>query len=96
MVRSTSLENSASCTSTCLTPLCLTASWRAYRNNREVRNIDPHPVNALIVKRAFELYATGAFTLLNREVDELNVYPEYKMAFDLIAERAKNEDWSGR
>jgi site-specific DNA recombinase len=34
-----------------------------YRNNRETRNIDPHSVNASIVKRAFELYATGSFTL---------------------------------
>jgi hypothetical protein len=34
-----------------------------YRNNRETRNIDPHAVNASIVKRAFELYASGSFTL---------------------------------
>lgn len=34
-----------------------------YRNNRETRNIEPHPVKAPIVQRAFGLYATGKFTL---------------------------------
>jgi hypothetical protein len=34
--------------------------------------------------------------LLNCKIDELSIHPEYKMPFNLIAERAKNEDWSGR
>jgi DNA invertase Pin-like site-specific DNA recombinase len=32
-----------------------------YRNNRETRNIERHPEKSPIVKRAFELYASGAY-----------------------------------
>ncbi len=34
-----------------------------YRNNRETRNIEPHPAKAPIVRRAYELYAEGTYTL---------------------------------
>ena len=35
-----------------------------YRNNRADRTIELHPENSLIVKRTFELYATGQFSLI--------------------------------
>ena len=34
--------------------------------------------------------------LLNCEIDEVSAYPTYTMPFNLIAQTAKNEDWSGR
>jgi hypothetical protein len=33
--------------------------------------------------------------LSNSEIDEVSVYPKYNMPFDLIAQRAKTEDWLG-
>jgi hypothetical protein len=33
--------------------------------------------------------------LSNCEVDEVSVYPQYNIPFDLIAQRAKTEDWLG-
>ena len=72
----------------------------------------PSMENMLTVARTFELaqkahslYLTQDPTeqakllrmvLLNCKVDELSIYPQYKLPFNLIAERAKNEDWSGR
>ncbi len=41
-------------------------SWPApigYRNNRETRNIEPDPEKAPFIRKAFELYATGEYTL---------------------------------
>ena len=35
-----------------------------YINNRETRNIEPHPDNAAIVRFAFECYATGQYSLI--------------------------------
>jgi site-specific DNA recombinase len=73
---------------------------------------EPSAENMLSVTRTFELaqkahslYLTQdpaeqakllRMVLLNCKVDELNIYPEYKMPFNLIAERAKNQEWSGR
>jgi hypothetical protein len=37
-----------------------------------------------------------SLVLSNSEVDEVSVYPKYNMPFDLIAQRAKTEDWLGR
>ena len=34
--------------------------------------------------------------LLNCSIDGVSIYPTYKMPFDLIAKRAKSEEWSGR
>ncbi len=34
--------------------------------------------------------------LLNRSIDAVNLYPTYRKPFDLIFNRAKNEEWSGR
>ena len=34
-----------------------------YENNPKIRNIEPHPTNARIVRRAFEEYAKGTHTL---------------------------------
>jgi site-specific DNA recombinase len=34
--------------------------------------------------------------LLNCAIDDVNLYPTYRKPFDLIAKRAKNEQWSGR
>jgi site-specific DNA recombinase len=36
-----------------------------------------------------------SLVLSNSEVDEVSVYPKYNMPFDLIAQRAKTEDWLG-
>ena len=33
-----------------------------YQNNRQLRNIEPHPTNSKIVVRAFEAYSTGNYT----------------------------------
>jgi hypothetical protein len=68
--------------------------------------------NALTVKRIFELankahflYLTRNSTdrgqllksvLLNCDTDGVSFTPTYRKPFDLIFERAKNEDWSGR
>ncbi len=41
-------------------------TWPApigYRNNRETRNIEPDPETAPLIRKAFELYATGDYTL---------------------------------
>jgi hypothetical protein len=37
-----------------------------------------------------------SLVLSNSEIDEVSVYPKYNMPFDLIAQRAKTEDWLGR
>ena len=37
-----------------------------------------------------------SLVLSNSELDEVRVYPKYKVPFDLIAQRAKTEDWLGR
>jgi hypothetical protein len=34
--------------------------------------------------------------LLNCATDGLNLWPVYRKPFDVIFERAKSEDWSGR
>jgi len=34
--------------------------------------------------------------LLNCSIDGVSLYPTYRNPFDLIAKRAKNEEWSGR
>jgi site-specific DNA recombinase len=34
--------------------------------------------------------------LLNCSIDAVSVYPTYRKPFDLIFNRAKNEEWSGR
>jgi hypothetical protein len=68
--------------------------------------------NALTVKRIFELankahflYLTRNSTdrgqllksvLLNCDTDGVSFAPTYRKPFDLIFERAKNENWSGR
>jgi len=73
---------------------------------------EPSTENMLTVARTFELaqkahsiYVTQDPTekakllklvLLNCAIDEVSIYPEYKMPFNLIAERAKNQNWSGR
>jgi hypothetical protein len=33
--------------------------------------------------------------LLNCSIDEASVLPAYRKPFDLICQRAENEDWSG-
>ena len=41
-------------------------TWPApigYKNNRETRNIEPDPETAPLIRKAFELYATGDYTL---------------------------------
>ena len=41
-------------------------SWKAplgYKNNAQKRNIEPHPEHASTIRKAFELYATGEYTL---------------------------------
>jgi hypothetical protein len=34
--------------------------------------------------------------LLNCAIDGVSLYPTYRKPFDLIANRVKNEEWSGR
>jgi len=34
--------------------------------------------------------------LLNCSIDEVSIYPSYRKPFDMIFQRAKNEEWSGR
>ena len=36
-----------------------------YQNNPRIRNIEPHPTNARIVKVAYEEYAKGSHTLIS-------------------------------
>ena len=36
------------------------------------------------------------FVLLNCSIDAVSLYPTYKKPFDVIFQRAKNEEWSGR
>ncbi len=70
------------------------------------------PERALTVERIFELankahslYVTRnsaeqgqllKMLLLNCATDGVNLWPNYKKPFDLIAQRVKNEEWSGR
>ena len=42
----------------------LTLAPLGYVNNHKTRNIDPHPVYAKVIKKAFEEYATGKYTLV--------------------------------
>jgi len=58
-------------------------TWPAplgYLNNREKRNIEPDPDKASIVRKAFELYATGAHTLLSlrNELTRLGLFARGK------------------
>ena len=55
-----------------------------------------------LAQKAHSLYVTQdpaeqakllSLALSNSEIDEVSVYPKYKMPFDLIAQRAKTEDW---
>ena len=53
-------------------------TWPAplgYRNNRETRNIEPDPERSPLVRKAFELFATGeyTFTALHKELKELGL-----------------------
>jgi hypothetical protein len=34
--------------------------------------------------------------LLNCSIDAASLYPAYRKPFDMIVQRAKNEEWSGR
>ena len=68
--------------------------------------------NALTVKRIFELANKAHFlyvsrnhaergqllksVLLNCDTDAASLWPTYRKPFDLIFERAKTQDWSGR
>ena len=68
--------------------------------------------HALTVERTFELANKAyslyvrrnaaeqaqllKMVLLNCATDGVNLWPNYKKPFDLIAQRAKNEEWSGR
>jgi site-specific DNA recombinase len=70
------------------------------------------PDTLLTVKRTLELANTAYFqyltqnpaeqgrllkkVLLNCRVDGASLYPTYRKPFDLIFERAKNREWSGR
>ena len=58
-----------------------------------------------LANKAYSLYLTRnpeeqaqllKMVLLNCAVDGATVHPTYRKPFDLIFERAKNEDWSGR
>jgi site-specific DNA recombinase len=57
-----------------------------------------------LAQNAHSLYVTQdpaeqakllGLVLSNSEIDEVSVYPKYKMPFDLIAQRTKTEDWLG-
>ncbi len=53
-------------------------TWPAplgYRNNRETRNIEPDPKRAPLVRKAFELFATGnyTFTALHKKLKQLGL-----------------------
>ena len=58
-----------------------------------------------LANKAYSLYLTQNPTeqakllrlvLLNCSIDALSVYPTYRKPFDMIFERVKNEEWSGR
>jgi site-specific DNA recombinase len=58
-----------------------------------------------LANRAYSLYISQNSTeqakllktvLWNCDVDEVSLYPVYRKPFDLIFQRAKNEEWSGR
>ena len=58
-----------------------------------------------LANQAYSLYLTQNPTeqakllrlvLLNCSIDALSVYPTYRKPFDIIFERVKNEQWSGR
>ena len=58
-----------------------------------------------LANKAYSLYLTQNPTeqakllrmvLLNCSVDAVSIYPTYKKPFDMIFQRAKNEEWSGR
>ena len=43
----------------------LTLAPLGYVNNYKTRNIEPHPTYSKVIKRAFEEYATGKYTLVS-------------------------------
>jgi hypothetical protein len=58
-----------------------------------------------LAQNAYFLYLTRKPTeqaellkrvLLNCSIDAVSLYPTYRKPFDLIFNRAKNEEWSGR
>ena len=58
-----------------------------------------------LANKAYSLYLTQnpaeqakllRLVLLNCSIDGLSVYPSYRKPFDMIFQRAKNEEWSGR
>ena len=62
-----------------------------YRNDRETRNIGPHPGNASIVRRAFELYAQGTHTLKTLRkslLEEFGKSPDRSRLHDILKNTA--------
>ncbi len=58
-----------------------------------------------LANKAYFLYLTQKppeqrklleLVLLNCSIDGVSVYPTYRKPFDVIFQRAKNEEWSGR
>src|SRR5438876_4633127 len=58
-----------------------------------------------LANKAYSLYLTQnpaeqakllRLVLLNCSIDEVSIYPSYRKPFDMIFQRAKNEEWSGR
>jgi site-specific DNA recombinase len=58
-----------------------------------------------LANKAYSLYLTQdsaeqakllRMVLLNCAIDAASVYPTYRKPFDMIFQRAKNEEWSGR
>ena len=58
-----------------------------------------------LANKAYSLYLTQKpaeqakllrLVLLNCSIDKLSIYPAYRKPFDLIFQRARNQEWSGR
>jgi hypothetical protein len=76
------------------------------------RKVEVTAESVLTVKRIFELANRAHFlyltrnhaeraqllksVLLNCDTDGVSLWPVYRKPFDLIFERAKNQEWSGR
>ena len=72
--------------------------------NFDERLIDVHRILEL-AKKAYFLYLTRKpaeqaellkTVLLNCSIDAVSLYPTYRKPFDMIFERAENDEWSGR
>jgi site-specific DNA recombinase len=65
-------------------------------NARRILELAQNAYSQYFTRRPAEQAELLRNVLLNCEIDGANLYPSYRKPFDVIAERVKSEEWSGR